>query len=250
MKRHFFTLFLLIIAFGLGYLTAQFRVDDRQEPILEKERISQQIDVSDLDQLLNLSNPVLNQDTLAGDQASQKISQKQQAQIKDLIQQSSDEKVQEYLGKIYPKTDFSSIHNKKKFSQRLIDEFSQSHNEPIENLTGRVVISRQEGVAQSEQDLSRIHAQQYLYAHLDTLNKIDSRQQVFIRWIYRDTGEVLLFMPQQINENQAQNWVSFKPSQGWKVGNYDVRYYQFVDDLTPIAQTSYTILEVSEDLQH
>ena len=241
---------LVITAFGLGYFTAQFSSDNAEQSTVHDRQNSEDLNLNDLEQLLSHSNQQShNRQDLSSESKSQKITLQQQNQIKDLIQQSSDEKIETYLGKIYPKIDLSSIQNKKQFSQRLIEEFSQTQNEPHDNLVGRVVITQQEGIPQRVSDLSRIHPDQYLYAHLDTLNKVPNNRQVFIRWIYRDTGEVIFFMPQNITANQSQNWVNFKPTQGWKTGTYDVRYYQFADDLTPIAQTSYTIRELTQGLE-
>jgi hypothetical protein len=53
-----------------------------------------------------------------------------------------------------------------------------------------------------------IYAKQPLYAHFDTFGKVPPNVQVMVRWTQRDTGEILLFTPRKVSENQ-QNWVSF-----------------------------------------
>ena len=90
----------------------------------------------------------------------------------------------------------------------------------------------------------QIYASQQLFAHFDTLGKVPNNDQVFIRWSNQSTGEVLFFMPQRVSVNQQQNWVSFNPAQGWEVGIYDVKYYLANDQLTAIAQTSFSIDQI------
>lgn len=94
------------------------------------------------------------------------------------------------------------------------------------------------------EDLSQVHKNQEIFAHFDTMGKFPQESQVFVRWTNRDTGEILLFTPTNINAATQQNWISFAPAQGWKAGQYDVKYYQLNKDLTPIAQSSFSIQHV------
>lgn len=228
-----------IVCFGLGYTVAQFSTDEivvntptTQAPKSNSNNISE----SGIHQILKegLGQPSL------------EISQTKSNQVSKLIAEASPEKVEHYLNQVFPNTDFSQVQDKKKFAQRIAEEFTQTKNDEQNDLKGKVIVAIEEQPVKNGQALQNINKSQYLFAHLDTLNKIENAPQVFIRWIYRDTGEVLFFAPQKITANNAQNWVSFTPEHGWKAGTYDVRYYQMKDDLQPIAQTTYVIQSISE----
>lgn len=232
-----------ILCFGLGYIVAQF--SSEKEIVFSNaivERSQQNHDAISETDLQHLLNQHSNQG--ASPTSQNKISQV--SKMNAMIAEASPEEVEYYLNQAFPKADLSLIKDKKKFAQRATEEFAQTKNDEQNDLTGQVIVAIQEQFNGSAQVLQNIHKSQYLFAHLDTFNKIENAHQVFIRWINRDTGEVLFFSPQNITANKAQNWVSFVPEQGWKVGTYDVRYYQMQDDLKPIAQTSYVIESLAE----
>lgn len=229
-----------VVCFGLGYTVAQFSTDEivvntptAQSPQVNSNHISE-----------NDFHQILKKEDL--EQPSLEITQTRANQVANLIAEASPEKVEHYLNQVFPNTDFSQIKDKKKFAQRIAEEFTQTKNDEQNDLKGQVTVAIEEQPIKNGQALQNIYKSQYLFAHLDTFNKVENAPQVFIRWIYRDTGEVLFFAPQKITANKSQNWVSFTPEHGWKAGTYDVRYYQMKDDLQPIAQTSYVIQSISE----
>ncbi len=46
--------------------------------------------------------------------------------------------------------------------------------------------------------------------------RVPNDTQVMVRWTHSDSGEVLLFTPRKVSEQQQQNWVSFYPMTGSK----------------------------------
>ena len=85
-----------------------------------------------------------------------------------------------------------------------------------------------------------------IFAHLDTAGKVPASPFVFVKWVNNQTGQVLLFEKKDIVANSNQNWVSFKPDDGWTQGSYDIRFYQFTSELQPVAQLTYQIYNVDE----
>lgn len=231
-----------VIFFGLGFITAQLSENEQTHWDAQFDRVAQNPSMQHDSDMTSLLGMTPNQSI----QASQQTARQQLNQLHVFIANTSDEKIDAYLSQLFPKADLSQIEDKKRFSQHLLNEFVQSHKDQQEHFVGQVIVSTQEQVPQQINELNTVYKSQQLFAHLDTQNKIQNVQQVFIRWIYRDTGEVLLFLPQNISPDRAQNWVSFTPPQGWKVGHYDVRYYQMNNDLIPIAQTSFKIAAVIE----
>ena len=158
-----------------------------------------------------------------------------------MIDSATPEQIDQYLKQFFPEYDLSNIHNKPEFAKRLVDEFIESKNDPNAVLIGKATVSAQQQYSVGNVLPRQIYAGQQLFAHFDTLGKVPNNDQVFIRWSNQSTGEVLFFMPQRVSVNQQQNWVSFNPAQGWEVGIYDVKYYLANDQLTAIAQTSFSI---------
>ncbi|MFL9507010.1 hypothetical protein ACKER8_15580 [Acinetobacter baumannii] len=164
--------------------------------------------------------------------------------IKMVLDQMSDKEVAHYLSKAFPLDNFSSIQNKKQFSERLLEELSSEASISKEDMQGKITLSRNLSNNLQSENMSQIYKNQQIVAHYDTLGKLSKSDQVFVKWINKDSGEVLLFTPQPVNPQSDQNWVSFTPPDGWKPGEYAIQYYQVNDKLTPIAQADYTIGQV------
>ena len=229
------------LSFGLGYGVAWFSAEDVPGIAPSSVTLAQDEKVTENElQQLFAQGPNQGEGTLTRPEP------KQISQISAMIASASPEKVDHYLKQAFPEADLSQIKDKKRFAQRAVEEFAQTQNDEQDNLAGQVVVAVEEYLGAHAQKLENINKSQYLFAHLDTFNQVEHAQQIFIRWINRDTGEVLFFSPQQIVPDKAKNWVSFSPAKGWTAGTYDVRYYQMKDDLQPIAQTSFQILSIAD----
>lgn len=90
-------------------------------------------------------------------------------------------------------------------AQRLVDEFAENKNNDRDDLREQVIVSTQEQSPVQAIELENVYPQQQLFAHLNTLNQVEQTEQVFIRWIDRNTGEVLLFSPQNISQQSSKN---------------------------------------------
>jgi hypothetical protein len=171
------------------------------------------------------------------------LMQKNQNKILEVLQNLPEKKINHYLEQAFPDQDIDVINDKRKFSERLIEELNQDKDES-KTLSGQVYMSMSQSTPRYSESINQVNAQQYIYAHFDTFGKAPPNKQVFVKWINQDTEEVVLFTPKYIVENSTQNWVSAVPPNGWKPGQYSVKFYQMTDSLTPIAQSSYTISSV------
>ncbi|WP_353167011.1 hypothetical protein [Acinetobacter sp.] len=172
------------------------------------------------------------------------LSQATIEKIKMILNQMPEQEVENYLTKAFPLNDFSSIQNKKQFSGRLLEELSSEAIASKEDMQGKLVLSRNLSNNLQSENMSQIYKNQQIVAHYDTLGKLSKSDQVFVKWVNKDNGEVLLFTPQPVNPQSDQNWVSYAPPDGWKPGEYAIQYFQVDDKLTPIAQADYTIGQV------
>jgi hypothetical protein len=225
-----------MLCFGLGYFVAPSRPES--EPSVPEH--TQDMAVENFIQTIQ-------QNTQAQPDNHRVLQQqlkKQKTQVNSVIDQATPEQIDKYLSQAFPDYDLSAIHNKREFAKRLVGEFVDAKNDPNEAMTGQANVTAQQQYITNNVLPRQIYAGQQLFAHFDTLGKTPNNQQVFVRWSNQATGEVLFFMPQRISVNREQNWVSFNPAKGWKVGTYDVKYYQLNDQLVPIAQTSFRIDQI------
>jgi hypothetical protein len=161
--------------------------------------------------------------------------------IKSLAQQLPEEELERQLQLFMPENTLALISDKKSFALRAIDEaFSTNDSQP---LIGQIRITTSSNFNAPTFVGGQLPSHQKLYAQLDTFGKVPATGHVFIRWLHRDSGKILMFQHQRITENRNQNWVSFTPNDGWKSGTYDVKFYEFNNTLSPVAQTSYTVIE-------
>lgn len=225
-----------ILCFGLGYFIAQSNFGAEQQIVPSPQDIT----VEHLLETMQQKNQQAPEQPLVFQQQLKN----QKTKINSVIDSATPEQIDQYLKQFFPEYDLSNIHNKPEFAKRLLDEFIESKNDPNAVLIGKVTVSAQQQYSVGNVLPRQIYAGQQLFAHFDTLGKVPNNDQVFIRWSNQSTGEVLFFMPQWVSVNQQQNWVSFNPAQGWEVGIYDVKYYLANDQLTAIAQTSFSIDQI------
>lgn len=227
-----FLIFLVALtSFFLGYLTSSAALFSDQNSGLNQTN-SNKVEDPSQDIVTNL-NQVDSSNMI-------QFSQNHKNKIFEILEALPDSKIDSYLTQLFPEQNFDGIDNKKKFSERLVEELDRDYDE-AEVLSGKVTISMSADQPYQSATLNQIHEQQYLYAHLDTYGKVPPNTQVFVKWINLDTQEIILFTPKYIVENSQHNWVSAIPTKGWKTGRYAVQFYQMTDTLTPIAQSSYTI---------
>ncbi|MFI8008817.1 hypothetical protein ACIF8R_01340 [Acinetobacter sp. ABJ_C4_1] len=229
-----------LVCFGLGYGVALINIDDKSahlSSVSSDKRV-----IADLN---TTSKNIVSQQLL--DFSSSKnhvIPTENIAHIRSFLNALPEKELDYYLSKAFPLNDLTKIQDKKKFSERLLEELSTSSKNYENNLPGEIVVSRNLANNTQPENMNQIYKNQKITAHYDTFGKVTQTNQVFVKWTNQNTGEVLLFSPQKINENSNQNWVSYAPSEGWKPGTYAIEYYEMNDQLTPIAQTSYTINQV------
>lgn len=234
----FTTIITAIIFFILGYALANFIQNNTLEaPSQDQNSSSHSTLTSHFIDQLNEEIKSENDSNITA------LMQNNQNKILEVLQSLPASKINSYLEQAFPEQDIGVINDKRKFSERLLEELNQDKDESS-TLTGKVYISLDSNTPTYATPINEVHSQQYIYAHFDTYGKAPPNTQVFVKWINQDTQEIVLFSPKNIIENSQQNWVSAVPAQGWKPGKYDVKFYQMTDSLTPIAQSSYTITSV------
>ncbi len=168
-----------------------------------------------------------------------------ETQAKQIVKDMPDVVLNQYVDKFMAKDASNVIADKRRFAERAIEElYRPNDNQP---LVGSIKISlNQQFPDNTAEEVTKVSKFEKIYAHLDTNGQVPSSPYTFVKWINNQTGQVLLFEKKDIVADSNQNWVSFIPDDGWQVGSYDVRFYQFTSELEPIAQTTYNIYEVVE----
>lgn len=167
-----------------------------------------------------------------------------QEQAMDIVNKMPDYMLGQYIDRFMSQGAGEALADKRQFAQRAVEElYKKNDNQP---LVGEVKLSLTPSMPSSSMDTSNIEKNATVFAHLDTAGKVPASPFVFVKWVNNQTGQVLLFEKKDIVVNSNQNWVSFKPDDGWTQGSYDIRFYQFTSELQPVAQLTYNIYEVIE----
>lgn len=165
-----------------------------------------------------------------------------QEQAMDIVNKMPDYMLGQYIDRFMSQGAGEALTDKRQFAQRAVEElYKKNDNQP---LVGEVKLSLTSSMPSSSMDTSNIDKNATIFAHLDTAGKVPASPFVFVKWVNNQTGQVLLFEKKDIIANSNQNWVSFKPDDGWLKGSYDIRFYQFSSELQPIAQLTYQIYNV------
>ncbi|WP_169391552.1 MULTISPECIES: hypothetical protein [Psychrobacter] len=163
-------------------------------------------------------------------------------QALNIVNDMPDYMLGQYIDKFMAKGASDAINDKRQFAQRAVEElYSKNDNQP---LVGNIKLSLSSEVPASSVSTAMLNKNAKLFAHLDTSGKVPASPFVFVKWVNNQTGQVLLFEKKDIVANRNQNWVSFRPYDGWSAGSYDIRFYQFTSELQPIAQLTYDVYEV------
>lgn len=167
-----------------------------------------------------------------------------QEQAIDIVNKMPDYMLGQYIDKFMSQGAGEALVDKRQFAQRAVEElYKKNDNQP---LVGEVKLSLTSSVPSSSMDTANIDKNATVFAHLDTSGKVPASPFVFVKWVNNQTGQVLLFEKKDIVANSNQNWVSFKPDDGWTQGSYDIRFYQFTSELQPVAQLTYNIYKINE----
>jgi hypothetical protein len=164
-----------------------------------------------------------------------------------MIQQASEDLIEEKMISEFGEIGTQSIGGKKKFLKNLANIYFEDNTSVDSNIVGqtRSFVSNSTNIEDDEIEeieLNHQNAKQKLYVHLEVDNdSMDNTGQVLVKWENISTGKTLLFTRKAINESNAQNWVSFVPDDGWRKGEYEVKFFNFSDALLPLSQAKYVI---------
>lgn len=248
MKNNLFLLAFGIVMFGLGSLIT-FGIMSQQADNLATTHVSvvaPNNTVATLSPPTVASSPVALSAATVVAQASQNKSfttqQLSHDQAQQLVNSLSDSQLNAYVNRFIPSKDAELITDKRQFANRAIEElYKQNDNQPLQ---GQILLSTTSQLPTQSMDTSTVSKRQKIFAHLNTFGKVPLGANVFVKWVNRNTGEVLLFEKKLILPNADTNWVSFQPYDSWQMGSYDIRFYQFTSQLEPVAQLSYDIQQV------
>lgn len=200
-------------------------------PSLELENSTNQVDAGALSAAQN-----------AKGSNAPSINDYSQEQALDMVDKMPDYVLGQYVDKFMAKGASDVISDKRRFAERAVEELYKSNDS--QPLVGNVKLSLSQVMPSISLDTSKVNKNDTLFAHLDTDGKVPASAFVFVKWVNNQTGQVLLFEKKNIVANSNQNWVSFKPYDGWVPGSYDIRFYQFTSELQPVAQLTYQIFNV------
>lgn len=237
MKNKLIFLISVLLAFFLGALSTYIIITKQQmDEILytpngineSKEELSDtNSDVSSVKD--NESNAAFNKKSAVIDETQKTTNEnnltlnsysKHEAQA--LVKKMPDYVLEQYIDKFMAKGVSEALTDKRRFAERAIEElYSPNDNQ---QLAGVVKIGFSQIEPDVSEDTSNVTKFAKIYAHLDTKGGVPNSNIVFIKWVNNQTGQVLLFEQKAISANSNQNWVSFKPDDGWTKGSYDVRF--------------------------
>jgi len=153
--------------------------------------------------------------------------------------------VNNVLAYLFDEEFLATIENPNEFAKDLVDVALD--NDEVEDVSGNVSIEfsfspiyglRQFSYASDLQQFDRI------FAHLSATQDMPS---IIIRWQHQATGEILLFGQQALRANAQSQFISLKPSQGWRTGNYKVSVFDMDDDKRLVGTNEFSVASIQAD---
>lgn len=247
----------IIVAFLLGVLSTYLYMTKKQMDRIMTARQSAPVEntisnIMDDNSIYNENADSPNDEPSSGafketplnDSGLVSINDYSEEQAKAIVNQMPNVVLEQYVDRFMAKDASAVITDKRRFAERAIEELYQSND--TRALSGEVRLAYSPIMPAASIDTSAIKKNAKIYAHLDTQDRVPSSPYVFVKWVNNDTGQVLLFEKKDIVADSNENWVSFRPYDGWQAGSYDIRFYQFTSELQPIAQLTYHIYSVNE----
>lgn len=249
---------LVIIAFILGSLSTYLLMTKQQmDQMMQAKQVPslESLNTIPTTNTPNQAAPIPNNNTTAATGASSDTSpvaavssvtmnDYTKDQALEIINKMPDVVLGQYVDKFMAKDASNVITDKRRFAQRAIEElYKPNDNQPLK---GEVRLSFDPTMPAASVATDSVNKNAKIYAHLDTRGQVPASPYVFVKWVNNETGQVLLFEKKDIVADSNQNWVSFRPYEGWQPGSYDIRFYQFTSELQPVAQLTYNIYSVTE----
>lgn len=159
-----------------------------------------------------------------------------------LIDFIPEKQLTEFMGYALKDDEIQGLDNPRQFAKRFAQELALDDSPVSESSQSRIVMSLSSDGTKPSITTFDISPSQKIYAHIHVGEGPGlGDEKLFVRWVNSDTGEVILFDRKSVKKNQPNNWVSLKPSDGWKSGNYQVTYYRFDSAMTKLATAFYTV---------
>ncbi len=157
------------------------------------------------------------------------------------IERSSEEELFQTLGKIFNTDDISEdIDDIKVFAHRVASELKSEGNALHPDSTAQLYFSLSESFPEEAAHYFEVRRRQTIYAHIDVSSGLGlGEQKYFTRWLNLQTGEILLFKQKWMDPSSSKNWISFRPDNVWQDGAYEVTFYQFNSELSPLVKQSF-----------
>lgn len=172
------------------------------------------------------------------------VPQLDQSALAEFIEHQSDAQIYDRVASLFgEQAVIENIADVRQFSLRLVEELENEHSDISAASTANLYFGLESSFPESPVYAFEVSPRQKLYAHIDVQGGLGStNSKFFIRWKHLDSNEVLLFTHKKVLPSSDKNWVSFKPDENWKEGNYQVTFFQFTSELEALASETYSLL--------
>lgn len=231
---------LLLAIFFLGFLAGRYTTPDiTSQPL---------VNISQPSPAAVATTSELTQQDSENDRGA--VSQPSQAEEKSsvtlmpdilpaIIQAAPQQAVKDVMAYFLDEGELAEISDINTFARRYAEEVTLTSTEPDPSSTTTIKVSLSSaGVEHST--LLELDKNNAVYAHVNFGGGIAAGSaKIMSRWVNLDTSEVLFFERSSIVPTSDNNWVSFKPAEGWKDGNYEVSFYEFSDTMKKLAAQNF-----------
>ena len=154
--------------------------------------------------------------------------------------------IEKQLSYLFDDDFVDNIDNKKEFSKNLLNavldngtgENEQDTSVKITFSTSTFPTTRQLGFD------SEVKLHDVIFAHIELEPGVN---EVLVKWVNMSSGEILMFAQSAIRGGQPFQYVSLRPSQGWRNGIYRVAVYSANSGGHLLGTNSYRITSVIDD---
>lgn len=231
---------LLFVIFFLGFLTGRYTTPDTAPQSL--------INISQPSPAAMATTPVMTPQT--SDNNRSKVSGLSNAEeesslalmpnvLPAIIQAAPQQAVKDVMSYFLDEGELAEISDINMFARRYAEEITlmATESDPSSTTTIKVSLSSAHVEHSSLLNLDKNNS---VYAHVNFGGGIAAGSaKIMSRWVNLDTNEVLFFERSSIIPTADNNWVSFKPAEGWKDGNYEVSFYEFSDTMKKLAAQNF-----------
>ena len=161
------------------------------------------------------------------------------------IDAMSDKSLADKLKYLFEEDALKEISNVREFSKKVVDTALEETDAADPTLSASILFSTSpsRGVQLIGYG-AEIGKYDVVFAHFESEKPIGN---AIVKWQNQSTGEILLYMNQNVGSSTMDQHISWSPVNGWTSGTYQVSLYSLSEKMTPIAANSYSISSVFEN---